>query len=164
MRWFLIAMLLAVACVGFLLTFVRTDVRGPIGTRLVFDDFAFDVLEARRADELGGVRATGEFCIVRLRLGNIAKRMDHPVPEHRVMLHGSSDETFEVDSAGQRAWETLHAPAAPPAVLRLGDGWDYVRVFDVPRGEKLELGISWGAWFVDAIDFTLFGERRVELD
>lgn len=165
MRWVALALVILACATIAVLTLVRHPVRGTLGTELVYDDFVFQVLGTETRDSLldGRLRPEGVYRLVRLRVLNDAVRVDYRMPSHRAVLVGARGEHYEVDREAQRALEAAAPERVPPAVLHPGDEALTELVYDVPRGEPLELMISWGGSAIDLLDWIFCGERRIVL-
>lgn len=166
MRWMALALVILACAAIAVMTLVRHSVRGTVGTELVYDDFVFQVLGTETRDSLldGRLHPEGVYRLVRLRILNDAVRVDYRMPSHRAVLVGSDGERYEVDREAQRTLDAaLPADKVPPAVLHPGDETVTELVYDVPRGEPLELMISWGGSAIDLLDWIFCGERRIVL-
>ncbi len=141
---------------------VRRDVHGGIGTRIRYDDFDFTVLSVGVHDSIGEVRPQGVFRVVRLQVANAAQRVDYDTASHRAVLIDAAAGRHEVDPVGQQAWDARTPPSLPP-VLHAGESAVAELVFDVPAEASVELAISWGGPWIDALDWLLMGERRIAL-
>lgn len=144
------------------LALMRGDVHGVIGTTLRYDDFDFTVVGATTHASLGAVKPRGEFRVVQLAVKNSAARVDYDPTHHRAVLIDAGGAHHEVDAAGQAAWDATHPRTMPP-VLHAGDAAIQDWVFDVPVASRLELTISWGNSFVDALDWLFLGDWRIAL-
>jgi hypothetical protein len=66
---------------------------------------------------------------------------------------------YEPDLAAQAAL----GASSSRALLHAGESTVQTWIFDVPKGAKLELAISWGGEWLDRLDWLVLGERRIVL-
>ncbi len=148
---------------------VRHDETVGQGGEILWDDFGFGVVSARRATELGPeeqlVRARGVFVVVDLEVTNHAQRVDYDTSKHTAVLHDFAGNEYRVDPWAQAALDSKPGVAnRAPARLAAGRSCVTQLVYDVPADASgLYVKISWGGEFVDTVDSVVFGDRRIEV-
>ncbi len=165
-RWIVLLVLCGALGAGAWFEFVREDVHGSLGTKLRYDDFDFTAVSSREVADLvdGKLKPRGAFRVVELKVENQAKRVDYSTSQHRAILFDERGERIEADLAAMKAFEESLAPSArPPALLHAGESTVQTWIFDVPKGAKCELGISWGGAVVDLLDWAVLGKWRIAL-
>ncbi len=151
------------------LALVRHDETAPPGGEILWDDFGFGVVGARRVTELGPeeqlVRARGVFVIVDLKVTNHAQRVDYDTSKHTAVLYDSTGNEYRVDPWAQAALDSQPGVwNRGPTRLAAGESCVTELVYDLPVDAKgLYLKISWGGEFVDTVDHVVFGDRRIEV-
>ncbi|MCE9594612.1 MAG: DUF4352 domain-containing protein [Planctomycetes bacterium] len=164
LRWIAVIVICGFVGLAALISLFRHDVRGPLGTTLVYDDFAFTVVGARDESSLLGGKLVpkGVFKVIEVKVANDAKRVDYDVTSQRVVLFDAHGGRYDVDAVAQAALDAALA-APPPKMLHPTESCMTTVVFDVPKGSGYELGITWAGSFFDTVDRLTIGERRVEL-
>jgi hypothetical protein len=162
-----IVVLIGIALLMMVAALNRRDQMVGLNQEIQYDDFAFSVMEVRKADGLGSgesaVNAAGGFYVVTLKIANHAKRVDYkPKRASAILIDDKGREFFQSES-GQAALESAQGPhcynpipAGASCVTEL--------VFDIPADSHItQLRISEGGLVGDILDVVFFGKKRIEL-
>ena len=162
-----IVVLIGIALLVMVAALNRRDQMVGLNQEIQYDDFAFSVMEVRKADGLGSgesaVNAAGGFYVVTLKIANHAKRVDYkPKKASAILIDDKGREFFQSES-GQAALESAQGPhcynpipAGASCVTEL--------VFDIPADSHItQLRISEGGLVGDILDVVFFGKKRIEL-
>jgi len=162
-----IVVLIGIALLVMVAALNRRDQMVGLNQEIQYDDFAFSVMEVRKADGLGSgesaVNAAGGFYVVTLKIANHAKRVDYkPKRASAILIDDKGREFFQSES-GQAALESAQGPhcynpipAGASCVTEL--------VFDIPADSHItQLRISEGGLVGDILDVVFFGKKRIEL-
>lgn len=162
-----IVVLIGVSLLMIVAALNRRDQMVGLNQEIQYDDFAFSVVEVRKADGLGSgesaVNAAGAFYVVTLKIANHAKRVDYKPKRASAILIDDRGKEFFLSEYGQAALESVQGlrcydpiPAGASCVTEL--------VFDIPADSRItQLRISEGGLVGDILDIVFFGKKRIEL-
>jgi len=145
----------------------RRDQMVGLNQEIQYDDFAFSVIEVRKADVLGTgdseAKAAGAFYVVTLKIANHAKRVDYkPKRASAILIDDKGREFFQSES-GQAALESVQEPRCYDPIPA-GASCTTELVFDIPADSHItQLRISEGGLVGDILDVVFFGKKRIEL-
>jgi len=145
----------------------RRDQMVGLNQEIQYDDFAFSVIEVRKADALGSgvaeARASGAFYVVTLKIANHAKRVDYKPQRASAILMDERGREFFLSEPGQAALESAQGPRCYNPIPA-GASCTTELVFDIPADSRIsQLRISEGGLVGDILDVVFFGKKRIEL-
>lgn len=145
----------------------RRDEIVGLNQEIKYDDFAFSVLDVRKAVSLGSgaseTSAVGVYYIVTVRIANHAKRVDYTFKRGSAILVDDRRREFFLSAAGQAGLESAESrqcnspiPAGAACVAEV--------VFDVPKETRAsQLRFSEGGLVGDILDVVFYGKKRIDI-
>jgi len=162
-----IVVLIGIALLMMVAALNRRDQMVGLNQEIQYDDFAFSVIEVRKADVLGRpnseTKAAGEFYVVTLKIANHAKRVDYKPKRASAILIDDKGREFFLSQSGQAALESVQEPRCYDPIPA-GASCVTELVFDIPSDSHItQLRISEGGLVGDILDVVFFGKKRIEL-
>ena len=162
-----IVVLIGVSLLMIVAALNRRDQMVGLNQEIQYDDFAFSVMEVRKADGLGSgesaLNAAGAFYVVTLKIANHAKRVDYKPKRASAILIDDRGREFFLSASGQTALESLRGPRCYDPIPA-GASCVTELVFDIPADSHItQLRISEGGLVGDILDVVFFGKKRIEL-
>lgn len=119
------------------------------------------VARVERLDSLGGLRPTGTFYVVTLRISSDARIAEMRLTDPRVRVRDAAGRTFGRSAAGEAVLAQLRG-TQPPLTDPVGPGGSYTTaiVFDLPRDvTDPRLDITDGRWAERLVELFLIGDE-----
>lgn len=160
-----IVVLIGIALLMLVAALNRRDQMVGLNQEIQYDDFAFSVIEVRKADATrdSEAEATGGSYVVTLKIANHAKRVDYKFKRASAILIDEKGREFFLSQSGQTALESLHGPRCNDPIPA-GASCVIELVFDIPADSHItQLRISEGGLVGDILDVVFFGKKRIEL-
>ena len=134
-----------------------------------YDDFAFSVLNLRKANTLNrsvsGEDGESAFYVVRMKIANHARRVNYTFKKSVVILVDDRGNEYHLSAAGQKAFESEPTYTGgcesdiPPGSSCLSDV-----VFQLPAAGKIShLRISEGGRLGDVADTIFYGNKVIKV-
>jgi hypothetical protein len=162
-----IVVLIGVSLLVIVAALNRRDQMVGLNQEIQYDDFAFSVIEVRKADVLGmpdsEAKAAGVFYVVTLKIANHAKRVDYKPKRASAILIDNKGREFFLSESGQAGLESSQGPRCYDPIPA-GASCVTELVFDIPADSRIsQLRISEGGLVGDILDVVFFGKKRIEL-
>ena len=162
-----IVVLIGIALLMLVAALNRRDQMVGLNQEIQYDDFAFSVIEVRKAAAPGTrdaeAEATGGSYVVTLKIANHAKRVDYKFKRASAILIDEKGREFFLSETGQASLESLHGPRCNDPIPA-GASCVTELVFDIPADSHItQLRISEGGLVGDILDVVFFGKKRIEL-
>jgi len=105
----------------------------PMQADRCFDDWCVAIEDATQAAELGGVKPSGVFYVVTIKLSNHARGRSQRAASAAIHLIDGNGTRYDVSPAGQSAFETQHGSIPPlTLMIEVGQSYETYAVFDLP--------------------------------
>jgi len=145
----------------------RRDEIVGLNQEIQYDDFAFSVLDVRKADTLGSgnsqTNALGVYYIVTVRIANHAKRVDYTFKRGSAILVDDRQREFFLSTSGQAGLETIESRQCN-SPISAGAACVTEVVFDVPKDTRAsQLRFSEGGLVGDILDVVFYGKKRIDI-
>jgi hypothetical protein len=161
-----IVAVVAILLVGMLAVLNRRNEIVGLNQEIQYDDFAFSVLEVRKAADLGkgdSRAAGGVYYVVAIKIANHAKRVDYTFKRASAILVDDTGREFHLSEKGQQEIESAHiSKCADP--IPAGASCTTEVVFQVPDGARpSQFRFSEAGSVGDILDFVFYGTKRINL-